>query len=177
MKDDGKTYETLVTITDADIDGDGRDRQAADRPHLRSRNSRTRASTRLPGKPATTVRYIALQGIPRRPVRIRCIPKTASSKSTARRWPTISSRLAGPKSRPIPTYNPPSRRLRSHLQRLEEQGQGRLSRCSCYTIHYAPHPHRCLTTSLDFGDAFPQEFLMNPIDADRARHQDTATSS
>jgi anaerobic dimethyl sulfoxide reductase subunit A len=164
LMEDGETWEPLVSITEEDLAALGVEGEPQDGriPILEFRRNGTYQIPRTEGDNFT---YIALQAFREDPEAnpldtatglVELHSQALADDVTALGWTTI---------RPIPEYIPPARGYEETFSDWENRVKGPYP-LQMYNKHYFRRSHTELDNVLQLREAFPQEFLMNPIDAE-----------
>lgn len=166
MKDDGKTLEPLVTITETDVKAlaEGGVAVKAQTGRVSLDELQTRGFYQVARKPGDAFEYVAMKTfrddpvknpLPNKSGKLEIHSKTLADIIESRGWSTI---------KPIPTYNPAQEGYEATFQDFDNKIKG-LFPLQLYTIHYYRRSHSVFDNVPQLRRAFPQEFFMNPIDA------------
>ena len=160
----GKDKETLVTITKEDLEALGveGEPQIGRIPIMEFKDAGT---YQVPRKEGDHFTFIALKGFREDPVanpldtesgliELHC--KKLAADITALGWTTI---------RPIPAYIPPERGYEETFSDWKKKVKGPYP-LQMYNKHYFRRSHSEFDNVLQLREAFPNEFTMNPIDAE-----------
>ncbi len=173
MNEDGKTYETLVTITDADIAEMGVTGKTQT-GRIPIKEFKERGIYQVPRKFEDAYTYIPLKDfrndpeanpIPTASGKIEIYCQTLLDKIKSFGWTEV---------RAIPTYNPPVEGYEATFADWNNKVKGPYP-LQMHTTHYARRSHTVFDNIQQLRRAFPQEFRMNPIDAEARgiKHGDT----
>ncbi len=163
VKDDGKTTEPLVTITEQDL----KDLGVTGKPqtgHIPIKDMQAAGTYQVPRKPGDNFTYISLKSFREDPIKnpvktesgkieIHC--RTLAKDINALGWTTI---------RPIPAYIPATHGYEATFSDWDKKTKGEFP-LQLYNKHYMRRSHSEFDNVLQLREAFPQEFFMNPIDA------------
>jgi anaerobic dimethyl sulfoxide reductase subunit A len=163
IKDDGKTQENLVTITAADIAEMGvtGDPQTG---RITLKEFRDVGQYQVPRAPGDKLGFIALEAFRKDPVanklttpsgklEIHC--QTSADFVKSKGWTEI---------RPIPVYYKQTEGYEDTFKDWNARVKGEYP-LQIYTIHYRRRSHSIFDNIPQLREAFPQEFIMNPLDA------------
>lgn len=164
VKADGEATELLVSITEADLAelGVEGEPQTGLIPILEFKNA---GAYQLPRKEGDNYTYIGLKSFREDPVAnpvktesglIELHSKALADTVSAFGWTTI---------RPIPAYIPPERGYEATFSDWQKKVKGPYP-LQMYNKHYFRRSHSEFDNVLQLREAFPQEFTMNPIDAE-----------
>jgi anaerobic dimethyl sulfoxide reductase subunit A len=164
MKEDGKTYETLVTITDADIAELG----VTGKPQtgkISIKEFKDRGVYQVPRKLGDAYTYIPLKTfrddpkanpIPTPSGKIEIYCQTLKDKIKSFGWTEV---------RAIPSYNPPIEGYEATFADWKNKVKGPYP-LQLHNTHYGRRSHSVFDNVQQLRRAFPQEFWMNPVDAE-----------
>lgn len=164
LKEDGKEKEPLVSITADDIKALGvtGEPQEGRIPIMEFKQAGT---YQVPRKEGDNFTYIALKSFredpEKNPVKTESGKIELHSKALAE---TVSA-LGWTVIRPIPAYIPPQRGYEETFSDWEKKIKGPYP-LQMYNKHYWRRSHTEFDNVLQLREAFPQEFAMNPIDAE-----------
>jgi anaerobic dimethyl sulfoxide reductase subunit A len=173
IKEDGTGYETLVTITAEDIAEMGVEGEPQ-QGRISLKEFKEKGVYQVERYPGDKFGYIAYkdfrddpEGYPLTSAsgKLEIHSQTLADKINSLGWTTI---------RPIPTYIPPTEGYEDTFADWAKKIIGDYP-LQLYTIHYARRSHTIFNNVLQLRRAFPQEFFMNPIDAEARgiKHGDT----
>ncbi|MBI4788783.1 MAG: molybdopterin-dependent oxidoreductase, partial [Chloroflexi bacterium] len=163
LKEDGKTREPVVTITEQDL----KDLGVTGKPQtgrIPVKEFQEKGTFQVPRKPGDNYGNISLQSFRQDPVKnpvktesgkieIHC--RTLAKDIAALGWTTI---------RPIPAYLPPIHGYETTFADWEKKIKGEYP-LQLFNKHYLRRSHTEFDNVLQLREAFPQEFFMSPIDA------------
>lgn len=168
MKDDvpnsGSEYEPLVTITAEDIAEMGVEGEPQ-QGRITLRELREKGFYQIPRSPGDNYEYIPFKAfredpeanpLPTPTGKIQIHSQALADVIESRGWSHI---------RPIPTYNPAQEGYEATFRDWENREKGDYP-LQLYTIHYLRRSHSVFDNIPQLRRAFPQEFFMNPIDAE-----------
>ncbi|MEJ2013349.1 MAG: molybdopterin dinucleotide binding domain-containing protein, partial [Anaerolineales bacterium] len=173
ITEDGKGYEPLVSITADDLAtlGVEGEPQTGRIPILEFKQRGIYQVERYEGDPYG---YIAFEDFRKDPeanplrtesgkIEIHC--QALVDRIYSFGWDTI---------RPIPAYIPATEGYEDTFSDWENQIKGDYP-LQLFTLHYGRRSHTCFDNVLQLRKAFPQEFMMNPVDAEARgiKHGDT----
>ena len=164
MKEDGTTTEPLASITVEDLKTLGVEGtpQSGRIPIM---EFKTNGSYQIPRHEGDNFTYIALQSFREDPAAnplptesglVELHSQKLAADVTALGWTTI---------RPIPAYIPPERGYEATFSDWANKVKGQYP-LQMYNKHYWRRSHSEFDNVLQLREAFPQEFVMNPIDAE-----------
>lgn len=173
IKDDASGYEPLVTITEADIAELGVEGQPQ-QGRISFKEFREQGVYQVPRSPGDNFTHIQNKAFRDDPeanplptasgkLEIHCQP--LADVIEAYGWITLP---------PIAQYNPPVEGVEETFANFDKRAKSDYP-LQLYTIHYGRRSHSVFDNIKQLREAFPQEFMINPIDA-RARgiqHGDT----
>ncbi len=163
MKDDGKTWEPLVTITEQDLKEYGLE-GVPQQGRIPIKQFQEDGIYHIPRRPDDNHGYVYLKEFREDPEKYPL--KTASGKLEIHcqaladyvyncGWSVI---------KPIPTYNAPLEGYEATFRDWKNKIKGDYP-LQLYNIHMPRNAHSFFDNTWVLREAFPHEFLMNPIDA------------
>jgi anaerobic dimethyl sulfoxide reductase subunit A len=173
IKEDGSGYETLVTITENDLQtlGVEGEPQTGRIPIMEFKENGIYQVERFIGD---NYGYIAFEDFRKDP---EANPLRTESGKLEIHCQALVDRIYGfgwSEIRPIPAYVPATEGYEDTFSDWENKVKGDFP-LQLYTIHYARRSHTVFDNIPQLRKAFPQEFFMNPIDAEERgiEHGDT----
>lgn len=163
LKEDGKTREPLVSITEADLQALGVEGEPQE-GRIPIMEFKEKGTYQIPRKEGDNYTYIGLKDFREDPeanpvntesgkIELHC--KKLAEDINALGWTII---------RPIPAYIPAERGYEDTFIDWERKIKGPYP-LQMYNKHYPRRSHTEFDNVLHLRRAFPQEFMMNPIDA------------
>jgi len=168
MKDDVPNaqggYQTLVTITQADIDALGVEGEP--QTGLISWNElKSRGYYQVPRKPGDNYEFVAGKIFREDPENNPLPTESGKLETHSQRLADIIESRGWTTVRPIPTYNPATEGYESTFSDWENKVKGEYP-LQLGTLHYFRRSHTIFNNIPQLRRAFPNEFFMNPIDAE-----------
>ncbi len=163
IKDDASDYEPLVTITEADIAELGVE-GVPQQGRISFRDFKEQGVYQVPRSPDDKFNAIAKKGFRADPVANPL--KTVSGKLEIH-CQALSDQIKAygfNELAPIPKYTAPLLGVEATFADFENKVKGDYP-LQLYTIHYMRRSHSTLDNVPWLREAFPQEFMMNPLDA------------
>ena len=164
LAEDGKTEETLVTITQGDLDAlavEG-EPQTGRVPIMELLKNGT---YQVPRKPGDNYTYIANKEFREDPEANPLTTESGKVELHSRKLAEDVSALGWTTIRPIPAYIPPERGYEATFSDWGKKVKGQYP-LQMYNKHYWRRSHSEFDNVLQLREAFPQEFVINPIDAE-----------
>lgn len=173
MKEDGSGYETLVTITEADLNtlGVEGETQVGRIPIMEFKKNGIYQVERYEGD---NYGYIALENFRKDPV---ANPLKTESGKLEIHCQALVDRIHGfgwSEIRPIPAYVPPLEGYEDTFEDFERGVKGDYP-LQVFNLHYFRRGHTVFDNIPQLRKAFPQEFFMNPMDAEARGIEQGAT--
>jgi anaerobic dimethyl sulfoxide reductase subunit A len=164
LMEDGKTKEPLVTITDADLKALGVDGkpQTGRIPIMEFKENGT---YQVPRKEGDNFTYIGLKSFREDPEKNSLSTESGKIELHCKKLAADVSALGWTTIRPIPAYIPPQRGYEATFSDWAKKIKGPFP-LQMYNKHYWRRSHSEFDNVLLLREAFPQEFVMNPIDAE-----------
>lgn len=164
VKADGKTKETLVTITKADLDALGVEGkpQTGRIPIMEFKDAGT---YQVPREEGDNFTFIALKAFREDPVANPLDTESGLVELHCQKLAADITALGWTEIRPIPAYIPPERGYEATFSDWNKKIKGKYP-LQMYNKHYFRRSHSEFNNVLQLREAFPQEFTMNPIDAE-----------
>ena len=161
---DGKTKEPLVSITKADLDALGveGEPQAGLIPILELKDA---GAYQVPRREGDNYTYIAMKAFREDPVANPLPTESGLVELHSRALAADVSALGWTTIRPIPAYIPAARGYEETFSDWKKKVKGPYP-LQMYNKHYFRRSHSEFDNVLQLREAFPQEFVMNPIDAE-----------
>ena len=173
MKEDGSGYETLATITAADLQALGVEGEPQEGriPIMEFKKNGIYQVERYIGD---NYGYIAYEDFRKDPDEF---PLTTESGKIEIHCQALVDRIYNfgwSEIRPIPAYIPPTEGYEDCFEDFEKGIKGEYP-LQVYNLHYPRRSHTCFDNIPQLRKAFPQEFVMNPLDAEERgiKHGDT----
>ena len=157
-------YETLVTITAADIaelDVEGEPQQGK----ISWKELKERGYYQVPRSPGDNYEYIANKAFREDPVENPLTTESGLLETHSQRLADIIESRGWTTVRPIPTYNPATEGYESTYKDWDNKVKGDYP-LQLGTLHYFRRSHTVFDNIPQLRRAFPNEFFMNPIDAE-----------
>lgn len=157
-------YEPLVTITAEDIAELGVEGEPQ-QGRITWHELKEKGFYQVPRSPGDNFEYIPFKAfredpeanpLPTETGKIQIHSQRLADVIESRGWSTI---------RPIPTYNPAQEGYEATFRDFEKREKGDYP-LQLFTIHYLRRSHSVFDNVPQLRRAFPQEFFMNPIDAE-----------
>lgn len=164
LMEDGETWEPLVSITEEDLAALGVEGQPQEGriPILEFKRNGTYQIPRSEGDNFT---YIALKSFREDPEANPVDTATGLIELHSQALADDVSALGWTTIRPIPAYIPPARGYEETFSDWQNKVKGPYP-LQMYNKHYFRRSHTEFDNILQLREAFPQELLMNPIDAE-----------
>lgn len=158
IKEDGSGYETLLSITEADITAMGiQGKPQTGRITLKELEEKGIYQVRRQAD--DKLGYIAYQAFVQDPVAHPLKTETGKLQIYSKKLSEQVTNYGWSKLPPIPEYHPP-------VEGIEGTLDGSFP-LQLYSIHYARRSHSTLDNIPWLREAFPQEVFMNPVDGDK----------
>ncbi|OGA87357.1 MAG: dimethyl sulfoxide reductase subunit A [Betaproteobacteria bacterium RIFCSPLOWO2_12_FULL_66_14] len=163
VKEDGKTYEPLVTITEQDLAEYGVEGEPQ-QGRIPIREFQEKGIYHLPRSPDDNFGYVYLKAFREDPEKRPL--KTASGKLEihCQALADFVSRRGWTEIRPIPTYNPPLEGYEATFKDWTNKLKGDYP-LQLYNLHMPRNAHTFFDNAAVLREAFAHEFMMNPLDA------------
>jgi anaerobic dimethyl sulfoxide reductase subunit A len=163
IKDDGSGYEPLLTITDDDIEELGVEGtpQAGRITYQEFKEKGVYQVPRYVGDPFGRISNLAFRNDPEANAlntesgKLEIYCKALSDKISTYGWTTTP---------PIAQYRPPHQGVEDTYSDWENKVKGEFP-LQLYTIHYMRRAHSALDNIPQLREAFPEEFMINTLDA------------
>jgi anaerobic dimethyl sulfoxide reductase subunit A len=164
IKEDGSGYETLVTITAEDIAELGVEGEPQE-GRISYKDFKERGIYQVPRKPGDAFTYLDNKPFIDNPTenplntengKFQIYSKGLSERIAAYGWDTLP---------PVAQYRPIKEGIEDTFADMDRQIKGEFP-LQLLTIHYARRSHSTLDNVDWLREAFPQEFMINPIDAE-----------
>lgn len=164
LKEDGKTTEPLVTITAEDLEALGvtGTPQTGRIPILEFKEKGT---YQIPRREGDNYTYIGLKEFREDPEANPLSTESGKIELHCRALAADVSALGWTTIRPIPEYIPPARGYEETFSDWKNKVKGPYP-LQMYNKHYWRRSHSEFDNVLQLREAFPQEFVMNPLDAE-----------
>jgi anaerobic dimethyl sulfoxide reductase subunit A len=174
IKDDGSGYEPLVTLTAADIAEFGDVVGEPQTGRISYKEFKERGVYQVPRSPGDAFEFIANKAFREDP---EANPVGTVSGKYEIHCQSLADKIAAYgfiELPPIAKYIPPLEGVEDTYDDWDKKEKGDYP-LQFYTIHYHRRSHSVFDNILQLREAFPQEALMNPIDAEERgiKHNDT----
>lgn len=163
LGEDGKTPETLVTITQEDLDALGVTGQPQT-GRISIMEFKKNGSYQVPRKEGDNYTYIALKDFREDPEKNPLPTESGKIELNCKKLAEDIKALGWSIIRPIPTYIPAERGYEATFSDWKNKVKGPYP-LQMYNKHYFRRSHSEFDNVLQLREAFPNEFAMNPIDA------------
>jgi anaerobic dimethyl sulfoxide reductase subunit A len=164
LGEDGKTKETLVTITDADLKAMGVTGKAQT-GKVAIMEFKQKGSYQVPRKEGDNYGYIANKAFREDPEKNKLPTESGKLELHCRKLADSIKALGWSTIRPIPEYRPAARGYEATFSDWKNKVKGQFP-LQMYNKHYPRRSHSEFDNVLQLREAFPNEFAMNPIDAE-----------
>jgi anaerobic dimethyl sulfoxide reductase subunit A len=164
LMEDGESWESLVSITEDDLAALGVEGEPQN-GRIPIMDFKRAGSYQIPRREGDNFTYIALQAFREDPVANPVETATGLIELHSQALADDVSALGWTTIRPIPAYIPPFRGYEETFSDWENKVKGQYP-LQMYNKHYFRRSHSEFDNVLQLREAFPQEFLMNPIDAE-----------
>jgi anaerobic dimethyl sulfoxide reductase subunit A len=168
MKDDVPNaqgeYETLVTITEDDIkewDVEGEPQTG----HISLKELQEKGYYQVPRSPGDNYEFIAQKEFREDPENNPIPTESGKLETYSQRLADIIYSRGWSTVRPIPTYNPAQEGYEATFDDWENKVKGKYP-LQLGTMHYFRRSHTVFDNIPQLRRAFPNEFFMNPVDAE-----------
>lgn len=174
ISEDGKGREPLLTITKEDIEEMGVEGEPQ-QGRITLKEFREAGVYTVPRKDGDGLGYIALKDFRDDPEANPRDTETGKLEIYSPAHQKMIRDFGFTEVDPIPTYNPPIEGYEDTFEDWEAKKKGEYP-FQLYTIHYRRRSHSIFDNIPWLREAFPQEFIMNPLDAEKLglQHGDTA---
>jgi len=162
---DGTGYEPLVTLTEADIATFKGATAEPQQGRISYADFRKQGVYQVPRSPDDAYGYIALQSFIEDP---EANPLATATGKLEIHSQALSDKIAAygfEELPPIAQYTPPTEGVEATYADWDTKTKGEYP-LQLYTIHYFRRSHSVFDNISQLREAFPQEFIMNPIDAE-----------
>jgi anaerobic dimethyl sulfoxide reductase subunit A len=160
---DGKTKETLVTITEQDLKTLG----VTGKPQtgkISIMEFKQKGSYQVARKDGDNYTSIALKSFREDPEKNKLTTESGKIELHSRKLAAAIKALGFSQIRPIPEYRPAERGYEATFSDWKNKVKGQFP-LQMYNKHYFRRSHSEFDNVLQLREAFPNEFAMNPIDA------------
>jgi anaerobic dimethyl sulfoxide reductase subunit A len=161
---DGADYETLLTLTAEDIAALGVEGQPQT-GKVPFKDFKEKGVFQIERYPGDAFGYIAYKAFRDDPEGHPLTSASGKLEIHCQALVDLSNSHGWTKIRPIPTYIPPSEGYEGTFDDWENKVKGEYP-LQLYTIHYARRSHTIFNHVQQLRRAFPQEFFINPYDAE-----------
>jgi anaerobic dimethyl sulfoxide reductase subunit A len=164
MKDDGKTLEPLVTITEPDIAEFG----VVGKPQegrIPIREFKEKGIYHIPRAPGDNHGFVYLEDFRRDPEAHPLKSRSGKLEICCQPLAEAVNRLGWSRIRPIPTYNPPLEGYEATFSDWRKRVKGDYP-LQVYNVHMPSRAHSFFDNATVMRELFPHEFIMNPLDAE-----------
>ena len=166
VKDDGVTFEPLVTVTEADVKA-----LAAEDVVVKPQTGRVpimefreKGTFQIPRKEGDKLGNISLAAFRQDPVKNKLATESGKIELHCQALAKYINGLGWTTIRPIPQYIPPIHGYESTFKDWEKKIKGEYP-LQMFNKHYMRRSHSEFDNVLQLREAFPQEFFMNSLDA------------
>ena len=161
---DGTSFETLLTITAEDIAAMGVEGQPQTGKVL-FKDFKEKGAFQIERHPGDALGYIAYKAFRDDPEGHPLTSASGKLEIHSQALADLNNSHGWTQIRPIPTYIPPTEGYEATFANLENKVRGEYP-LQLYTIHYARRSHTIFNHVQQLRRAFPQEFFINPYDAE-----------
>jgi len=165
MKEDGTGYEPLLTITEEDIkelDVEGKPQKG----RITLKEFKEKGVYQVPRSPGDKYGYVAGKTFRDDPVTNKLTTTTGKLEIHCKLMADIINAFGFTKISPIAQYYPPEEGVEDTFADWEKGIKGEYP-LQLITIHYLRRSHSVFNNITQLRKAFPQELMMNPIDAEQ----------
>jgi anaerobic dimethyl sulfoxide reductase subunit A len=163
LKEDGKTQETLVTITDADIAEWGVTGKAQT-GRIPIKQLQQNGFYQVPRKPGDNYEFIAMKSFRDDPVKNPLPTKSGRLNIHSQTLADIIDSRGWSQIKPYPAYNPAKEGYEASFKDWKNKIKGDYP-LQNFNIHYYRRSHSVFDNIRQLRRAFPHEFYMNTLDA------------
>ncbi len=163
VKDDGKTTEPLVTITEQDLKDLGVTGKVQT-GRILIKQFQEQGTFQVPRKPGDNFTNISLKAFREDPVKNKLNTTSGKIEIHCQALADYINGLGWTTIRPIPTYIPPIHGYETTFSDWEKKIKGEYP-LQLFNKHYMRRSHSEFNNVLQLREAFPQEFYMNTVDA------------
>jgi anaerobic dimethyl sulfoxide reductase subunit A len=164
MKEDGKTFEPLVTITREDIAEFGAE-GVPQEGRIPLKEFKENGIYHIPRAPGDNHRFVYLEDYRRDPEGHPLKSRSGKIEIHCQAIADAVNRLGWSRIRPIPTYNPPLEGYEATFSDWGKRIKGEYP-LQVYNVHMPRQAHSFFENATVMRELFPHEFIMNPIDAE-----------
>jgi anaerobic dimethyl sulfoxide reductase subunit A len=164
LNEDGETREPLLTITAADIAEMGVEGEPQT-GRITLAEFKEKGIYSVPRKEGDNYGYIAHEAFRKDPEANPLRSATGKLEIHSQALADFVKNIGFTEIDPIPTYNRPAEGYEDTYADWEKKVKGEYP-LQLFTIHYRRRSHSILDNVPWLREAFPQEFIMNPIDAE-----------
>jgi anaerobic dimethyl sulfoxide reductase subunit A len=164
MKDDGKTYEPLVTITEEDLREFGLDGMPQ-QGRIPIKEFQEKGIYHIPRHEGDNHGYVYLSEFRDDPEKHRLRTPSGKLEIHSQGLADFVNRLGWSKIAPIPAYTPPLNGYEATFRDFENRIRGEYP-LQLHNIHMPRNAHSFFDNAIVMREAFPHEFMMNPADAE-----------
>jgi anaerobic dimethyl sulfoxide reductase subunit A len=161
---DGQTFEKLVTITAEDIAEWGVEGEPQ-QGRIGLKDFQKQGIYQVRVAPGDQYSYINLKAFREDPVANPIDTETGKLEIYSRAYADYIDKIGFTTIRPIPTYNPAIEGYEQTFDSWEAKDKGDYP-LQLYTIHYMRRSHSAYDNIPFLREAYPQEFMMNTLDAE-----------
>ncbi len=164
IKENGKDYETMFTITAQDIAELGAEGQPQT-GRIPFKEFKEKGVYQIERHPGDNLGFIAYKAFRDDPENNPLTSASGKLEIHCQALADLSNSHGWTKLRPIPTYIPPTEGYEQTFDDWENKTKGKYP-LLLYTIHYARRSHTIFDNIKQLRRAFPQEFFINSLDAE-----------
>jgi anaerobic dimethyl sulfoxide reductase subunit A len=164
IKDDGSGFETLVTITKQDIDELGVEGEPQT-GRIPFKDLIKKGTYQVPRRPGDQFTYIQAKAFIDDPEANPLATQTGKLEIHCQPLADTINAFGWIELPPIPKYIPPKEGIEDTFADFENQVKGQFP-LQLYTIHYGRRSHSVFDNIPQLREAFPQEFMINTLDAE-----------
>jgi anaerobic dimethyl sulfoxide reductase subunit A len=166
IKDDGKTKEPLVTITADDVKALAEQgiKVEPQTGRIGLNEFREIGQYQVPRKPGDKLGFIAFEAFRQDPEKNAIKTATGKFEIYSQAHADFIKKNGWTEVRPIPTYNKPIEGYEDTFRDWKTKTKNEFP-LQLVTIHYRRRSHSIFDNIPQLREVFPQEFMMNPIDA------------
>ena len=163
IKQDGKTWEPLVTITDTDIAEMGVQGNPQE-GRISLKEFREKGIYQVRRTPGDNLGYTDLEDFRKDPAGKRLATPSGKLEIHSRPLAEYIHAIGFGEKDPLPKYEPAPESYEESFADWDNQIKGEYP-LQLVTIHYPRRGHSAFDNIPQLREAFPQEFMMNPVDA------------
>lgn len=164
MNDDGKTFEPLVTITEADLAEFGVD-GVPQEGRITVAEFKEKGIYHIPREPGDNHGFVYLKEFRDDPEANPLPTRSGKLEIHCQAIADVVNRLGWSRIRPLPAYMPPRDGYEATFSDWDKRIKGDFP-LQVYNIHMPRRAHNFFENSTVTRELFPHEFIMNPLDAE-----------